>query len=77
MKELLLPYRVCDARYHCVAAGINGSDFQVLFTTKRAVGSDCGGKRRWVRACVVRIDENGNESVIFVNKYRFDLCLNF
>ncbi len=73
MEDLILPFRVCDARYHRVAYGT--SDFEVLFATNElweaiAAAKDSGGG-----ACVVRVDENGKESVIFINKYQSDLGL--
>jgi hypothetical protein len=75
MKDLLLPYRVCDARYHSSASSINGSDFQVLFATNERWEAIAAAKDAGCGAYVVCVDENSNESVIFVNKYRFDLSL--
>lgn len=72
MKNILLPYRVCDARYHCAAAdgGDGESNYQVLFATNErreaiAAAKDSGGG-----ACVVQVDDDtGSQSVIFINRY--------
>ena len=73
MEDILLPYRVCDARYHSVAAGNGGdgeSDYQVLFATNErweaiAAARDSGGG-----ACVVLVEsDTKSESVIFINEY--------
>lgn len=72
MKDILLPYRVCDARYHSAAAdaGDGESNYQVLFATNDrweaiSAAADSGGG-----ACVVKInDDTGSDSVIFINEY--------
>lgn len=75
MKDLLLPYRVCDARYHYVAAGINGSAYQVLFATNERWEAIAVAKDSGAGATVVYVNEKNIESVIFINKYRSDLSL--
>lgn len=78
MKDILLPYRVCDARYHSAAAGDGGdeSNYQVIFATNDrweaiAAARDSGGG-----ACVVQVEDNtGSESVIFINEYGAEIDL--
>ncbi len=70
MKDLILPYRVCDAHYHISDKDGGGREYQVLFATNErweaiAAARDSGGG-----ACVVQVrGDTGSESVIFINDY--------
>lgn len=79
MKDILLPYRVCDARYHSAAAGSSGDggehDYQVLFATGERWEAIAAARDSGDGAVVVYVNGDNIESVIFINKYRFDLSL--
>lgn len=65
MKDLIPPFRVCDACYHRAARGSN--NFEVLFATNELWEAIAMAKDSGDGACVVCVDENGKESVIFIN----------
>ncbi len=70
MKNLLLPVRVCNSRYH--SSGV--STYQVLFATNERWEAIAAAKDSGDGATVVYVDQDNIESVIFVNKYRFECC---
>lgn len=64
-----LPYRIVDMRYH-----LKG-DYQVLFSTNDRWEAMTAAKESGGGATVVKMNEDGFETVIFINSYDTDLGL--
>ncbi|MDQ3633777.1 MAG: hypothetical protein M3405_04615 [Acidobacteriota bacterium] len=69
MKNLLLPYRVVDMRYH------TGTNFQVLFATCERWEAFTVAKESGGGATVIYVNEDGFETVLFINLYKINLGL--
>jgi hypothetical protein len=69
MSAHYLPYRIVDMRYHT-----NG-DYQVLFSTNDRWEAITAAKESGGGATVIKVNEDGFETVVFINDYKNDLGL--
>lgn len=64
-----LPYRVVDMRYH------TSGDYQILFSTNDLWEAITAAKESGGGATVIKVNEDGFSTVIFINDYDSDLGL--